>query len=119
MPRYKVLADSFIDGRLVPASAGDAPVIVAYDGEPGSNLAPLDDDGRALPAGRAAVPDVPAPPPPAGAATHHVPIPAWWLRMNTPRLLSLAARLGAAPDVTTRTGAQAVIRAELQRRASS
>lgn len=40
MPKYRVLAKSFIDNRLVEEGT-----IVDYDGQPGENLEPLDADG--------------------------------------------------------------------------
>ena len=100
MPTYKVLSDSYINDRLVPASTDDAPVLVAYDGNPGANLEPVDDEGRARQAAYFAARGRTAE---EADRLHHVP--------------PLAARLGAPVDVTTRAAAETIIKAELARRA--
>lgn len=145
MPTYKVLAASYIHDLLYPASTPAAEVFVEYDGCPGSNLEPIDDEGRARQAAyfadkgqtvqeaadrrhvsisggdalqRIGI-EAMAVPPPASAVVHHVPIPAGWTKLDTGRTVALAARLGAPPETTTRPAAAAFIRAELARRAGN
>jgi hypothetical protein len=134
MPLYKVLAASYLNNRLYPASAPGADVFVDYAGDPGTNLEPTDDEGRARQAayfatrGQTAASaterqrlgaEVLAVPPPASVAAHHVPIPPNWTTFDTARLVALAARLGAPPEIARRDQAIAFIQAEAARRAAS
>jgi hypothetical protein len=143
MPTYKVLADSYINDRFVPASTDDATVFVDYDGNPGTNLEPTDEDGRARQTAYFAargrtlqeahrlrsvlIEDATdlrslgaghavAPPPVASAVVHHVPIPRDWAKLDAARIIALAARLGAPQEVATRAAAATFIKAELDRR---
>lgn len=44
--RYRVTADSYIDGVLYTASTAEVSVFVDYAGHPGTALEPIDEEGR-------------------------------------------------------------------------
>lgn len=140
MPAYKVTALSYLNDRLV--QEGET---VEYDGLPGSNLEPLDDEGRArkakayaargttateaarlrgvLIAGGADLGDnlardhsLAKAPPPASITTHHVAIPEGWRDMEWQNLVKLAGRLGAPETLTKKAAAIEYIEAEEARR---
>lgn len=46
MARYQVLKKSFINGRIHDPEEAKEPIYIEYEGQPGSNLKPMDDDAR-------------------------------------------------------------------------
>lgn len=122
MPQYKLHARAFING-----SQAEPGTVVEYDGTPGSNLEPLDDEARKRVADHAAdrkskglaplrypykvekPPHVPAP----GAGPVHIPND-WELQGGLMRV-NLARQLGA-PIGTKADEANEWIEKELERR---
>ena len=145
MPRYKVLQKSYIDGRMYEASTDEGAVYVdGYEGNPGPNLEPVDDEGRARQAAyyksrgmtlpqanrmkrvltegafdENVLGAVKTPVPTCGTpppVVDHVAIPADWATLDAGKTMALAAKLGAPTDVTTRAAAQAFIKTEVDKR---
>lgn len=112
MPRYRVTEQSFIGNRLVPAGE-----TVDYDGLPGTNLEPLDDEAKAAKS-------VGRPKPAPGMAKVQltaeqralVEIPDDWREWGKMQRIGLARDLGAPVAGTNAEAADKFIERELANR---
>jgi hypothetical protein len=128
MPRYRLNARSFIKGSLQDAGAE-----VDFDGVPGSNLDPLDDEARAAkeaaaPARRAGMraadgkrpvePGARLVGPEVDAKRKLVEIPEGWRDLPPEQRINLARQLGAPVKGTNAKKADETIETEIARRAT-
>jgi hypothetical protein len=122
MPRYRVNTRSFINGMLVEPG-----VDVEYDGIPGSNLEPLDEEATAAKAAaaptrragmRATDGKRPLEPLPPQKTVELVEIPEGWRDLAAEQRINLARKLGAPVKGTKAKQADEWIETEIARRAT-
>ena len=113
MARYRLTKLSFHGGALCPAGS-----VVEYSGVPGSNMEPLDDEGRAVVAAAQAGRLKPK----AGSLNTGgrtlVEIPKGWEELDGREIVMLARKLGAPIAGTNKVTATTFINDELARRAT-
>lgn len=113
--RWSVTKTSFINGRL--EQPGN---VVEYDGVPGSNLDPIDEDAKAAKAAAAKTSGKPglAPAPHPDADRSLVEILDGWEHLEPKQRIAIAVKLGAARQGLTADAANTVIKDEIARRAT-